>query len=176
MNSGQSREAQKIFLNILSRKPGHVESLNNLGVIAASQGNKQEALNYFKKILEYRTDYPKAYNNIGLVMMSGGDTKLAEEYFRKAISLESDSLEPSMNLCALLRTQGKYREAAKVLEAPIRKNVRDPLLFLSYAVVKDNLGQSEEAIRYYRQYLSLARQSEVKNGVLERLRYLEGKR
>jgi len=175
MNSGRTREAQKIFLNILARKPDHVESLNNMGVISASQGNKKEALAYFKKILEYRTNYPKAYNNIGLIMMSEGDSQLAEEYFRKAISLEPEGLEPYLNLSALLRGQKKFQEAAKALDVPIKKNTRDAMLFLSYAVVKDNLGQSEEAIKYYRQYLGLARSSEVRNGVVERLRYLEGR-
>lgn len=176
LNAGRTREAQRIFLNILSRQPGHVESLNNLGVLSASQGNRDEALAYFRKILEYRKDYPKAYNNIGLIMMSGGDQALAEEYFRTAISLEPDSLEPYMNLSALLRNQGKYTDALNALETPIRKNVRDPYLFLSYAAVKDNLGQHEEAIRYYRQYLALAKQSEARDGVVARLRYLEGKR
>lgn len=173
MNSGRNREAQRMFLAIIARRPDHVESLNNLGVICASQGNKKDALGYFKKILDYRTDYPRAYNNIGLIMMSEDDPQLAEEYFRKAISLDPNGLEPYMNLCALLRIQGKFQEAAKVLDAPIKKNTKDPLLFLSYAVVKDNLGQSSEAVKYYRQYLSTAKPSEVRNGVLERLRYLE---
>ena len=175
MNSGQLREAQRIFLGILARKPDHVESLNNMGVISASRGNKREAITYFKRILEYRANYPKAYNNIGLILMSDGDVQLAEEYFRKAISLEPESLEPYINLCALLRGQKKFQEAAKVLDVPIKRNIKDAMLFLSYAVVKDNLGQSEEAIKYYRQYLGLARPSETRNGVVERLRYLENK-
>ncbi len=174
MNSGRNREAQRMFLAIIGRRPDHVESLNNLGVICASQGNRKDALGYFKKILDYRADYPKAYNNIGLIMMSEDDPQLAEEYFRKAISLDPNGLEPYMNLCALLRTQGKFQEAAKALDAPIKKNIKDPLLFLSYAVVKDNLGQTGEAVKYYRQYLSLSKSSDAqRNGVLERLRYLE---
>ena len=175
MNSGQLREAQRIFLGILARKPDHVESLNNMGVISASRGNKREAITYFKRILEYRANYPKAYNNIGLILMSDGDVQLAEEYFRKAISLEPESLEPYINLCALLRGQKKFQEAAKVLDVPIKRNIKDAMLFLSYAVVKDNLGQSEEAIKYYRQYLGLAKPSETRKGVVERLKYLEEK-
>ncbi len=175
MNSGQLRQAQRIFLDILARRPDHVESLNNLGVIAASMGDKKGALAYFKRVLEHRANYPKAYNNIGLVMMSDGDARLAEEYFRKAISLEPESLEPYINLSALLRAQNKYQEAVKVLDVPARKNVRDAALFLSYAVAKDNLGQSEEAVKYYRQYLALAGPSATRNGVVERLKYLEGK-
>lgn len=175
IRAGRTREAQRIFLEILSRRPDHVESLNNLGVICASQGDKKAALNYFKRILDHRRDYPKAYNNIGLIMMSDGDAQLAEEYFRKAISIDPNGLEPHMNLSALLRTQGKFKEAEKVLEVPIKKDGRDPLLFLSYAVIKDSLGKTGEAVKYYRQYLSLAKPSDAqRNATLERLRYLEG--
>jgi Flp pilus assembly protein TadD len=173
VKSGRSREAQRMFLAIVARRPDHVESLNNLGVISASLGNKKEALAYFKKILESRADYPKAYNNIGLIMMSEGDKVLAEEYFRKAISLDPQGLEPYINLSALLRTQGRFQDAANVLEEPIKRNTRDQLLLLSYAIIKDNMGQTAEATTYYRQYLALARPSDVRNGVIERLKYLE---
>ncbi len=174
INSGQTGSASRIFNDILARRPNHVESLNNLGVIAASRGNKKEALSYFKRILEYDANYPKAYNNIGLVMMSDGQAQLAEEYFRKAISLDPNGLEPYMNLCAVLRTQGRFEEAEKIMEAPIKKNPKDPLVYLSYAVIKDNLGRTGDAVKYYRQYLGLAKPSDPqRNGVLERLRYLE---
>ncbi len=52
-------------------------------------------------------------------MMSEGDSSLAEEYFRKAISMEPESLEPYLNLSALLQVQKRFAEAAKVLETPI---------------------------------------------------------
>jgi tetratricopeptide (TPR) repeat protein len=177
MNAGQLKEAQKAFLAVLGRKPDHAEALNNMGVICASLGNRRDAVTYFKKLLEYRPNYAKAYNNIGLLMMTD-DPGLAEEYFRKAISLDAEGLEPYLNLAALLRSGKKYAEAAKVLEAPISKNVRDLNLYLAYAVVKDNLGHTAEAIKYYRQYLSLAKSSRDRDGVVERLRYLEerGKR
>jgi tetratricopeptide (TPR) repeat protein len=177
INSGRTGDARRIFNDILARRPGHLESLNNLGVIAASQGNRKEAVSYFKRVLEYDANYPKAYNNLGLVMMSEGQAQLAEEYFRKAISLDPNGLEPYMNLCAVLRTQARFQDAEKVMEAPMKKNPKDPLLFLSYAVIKDNLGQTGEAVKYYRQYLSLAKPSDAqRNGVLERLKYLEGKK
>lgn len=175
MNSGQLRDAQKIFLNILARKPDHVESLNNMGVLSASLGHRKEAQTYFKRVLEYRSNYPKAYNNLGLLMMSE-DPQLAEEYFRKAISMEPDTLEPYLNLSALLRSQKRFAEAAKVLETPVSKDVNDAQLFLSYAVVKDHLGQPDDAIRYYRLYLGMAKQARGRDRIAERLRYLEERR
>jgi tetratricopeptide (TPR) repeat protein len=78
--SGRTREAKTIYKQILAKQPNHIETLNNVGVIAIYEGNTQEALFYFKRILEYRKNYAKAYNNIGLIAMRDGDRQLAEEY------------------------------------------------------------------------------------------------
>jgi len=174
--SGRTREAKIIYKQILASQPDHIETLNNLGVMAIYEGNTQEALFYFKKILEYRKNYAKAYNNIGLIAMRDGDRQLAEEYLRKAISLEPDDPGPHVNLSALLRSQGRLQEAAKLLEIPIQKNAKDPELLLSYALIKDNLGQYEDAARYYRQYLLLLQTPASRKDIIERLQYVEGKR
>jgi tetratricopeptide (TPR) repeat protein len=173
--SGRTKEAKGIYKQIVAKQPNHIEALNNLGVIAVQEGNTQEALFYFKKILEYQKNYSKAYNNIGLVAMKDGDRQLAEEYFRKAISIEPDSVEPCLNLSALLRSEGRLQEAAKLLEIPIQKKAKDPALFLSYAIIKDNLGQHEDAARYYRQYLSSINNPGSRKDVIERLKYIETK-
>jgi tetratricopeptide (TPR) repeat protein len=174
--SGRTREAKTIYKQILAKQPNHIETLNNLGVIAIYEGNTQEALFYFKRILEYRKNYAKAYNNIGLIAMRDGDRQLAEEYLRKAISLEPDDPGTYVNLSALLRSQGRLQEAEKLLEIPIQKKAKDPDLLLSYAVIKDNLGQHEDAARYYRQYLSSIHTPASRKDIIERLQYIEGKR
>lgn len=176
LQSGRVREAKNIYKQILVKKPNHTEALNNLGVIAMEEDNRKEALFYFKRILEYQKNYPKAYNNIGLVVMKDGDGKLAEEYFRKAIAIEPDSVEPYLNLAALLRGGGRFQEAAKLLDIPIGKKIKDPSLFLSYAVIKDNLGEYEAAARYYRQYLSLLPAPGSRKDIIERLKYVEEKK
>ena len=173
--SGRTREAKAIYKQILAKQPSHIETLNNLGVIAIQEGNTQEALFYFKRILEYRKNYSKAYNNIGLIAMRDGDRQLAEEYFRKAISLEPDDPGPYVNLAALLRSQGRLHEAAKLLEIPIQKKAKDPDLLLSYAVIKDNLAQYEDAARYYRQYLSSIHTPASRKDIIDRLQYIETK-
>ena len=176
LQTGRFGEAKRIYLSILAIKPDHVEALNNLGVIAIQEGDPKGALFYFKRILEFQKTYPKAYNNIGLLMMSEGDTKLAEEYFRKAIVMEPDSIEPYLNLSALLRSDGRLDEASRLLEIPIRKKVRNPALFLSYAIIQDTMGKTKDAARYYRQYLGTVKSSEARKEVIERLRSLEENR
>jgi len=176
LQAGRIGEAKRIYLAILAVRPDHVEALNNLGVIAIQEGNSKGALFYFKKILEFQKSYPKAYNNIGLLMMGEGDKGLAEEYFRKAIVMEPDSIEPYLNLSALLRSDGRLDEAARLLDIPIQKKVKNPALFLSYALIQDAAGKTEDAVRYYRRYLGAVKSSEARKEVIERLRLLEENR
>jgi Flp pilus assembly protein TadD len=170
---GRIIEAKKLYLKILSEKPDNIEVLNNLGVIAMREGNSNEALTYFRRILEKKPDYTKAYNNTGIIFMKEGDKKLAEEYFKKAMDMDKGSAEAYINLSGLLRTQKRYDEASKALENLIRRGSKDPSAYLALALIKDDMGEIQEAMRYYRFYLREGGKREEKNKVIERLKVLE---
>ena len=170
---GNTGEAKKLYQMVLAEKPYHVEALNNLGVIAMKEDNGKEAIAYFRKILEKKPDYAKAYNNIGIVHMREGEKSLAEEYFRKSINIDKDNTEAYINLTTLLRANRRYQEASNMLETLIQKGNRDPALSLSIALIKDEMGQSKEAITYYRYYLLQGGKKEERNKVIERLKTLE---
>jgi Tfp pilus assembly protein PilF len=170
---GEKEEAKRIYQEIVREKPDHAEALNNLGLILLSEGNKTDALLCFGRIIDLKKDYPKAYNNIALILLSSGETALAEDYLRKAIE-HGGGLEPVVNLSNLLRSQRRYEEAERLLEAYVKKGVNDPSLLISYAVIKDEKGEIKEAIRYYRAFLRGSPDRPERGRVVERLRYLEG--
>jgi tetratricopeptide (TPR) repeat protein len=99
---GRIEEAKKLYMAVLADQPGHIEALNNLGVLAMREGNHKEAVFYFRRILEYRKDYSKRTTTC-IILMRDAEKKMAEEYFRKAIEVAPDSVEPYLNLAALLR-------------------------------------------------------------------------
>ena len=172
---GNVAGAKRLYQAVLAEQPGHIEALNNLGVIAMKEGDRREALFYFNRSLQYRKDYGKAYNNMGLLMMGDGQNSIAEEYFRKAIEIEKDVLEPSLNLAALLRAEKRYEEAGRMLEGLIGANVRNRPLYLSYALIKDAMGQYEEAIKFYTLYLREGGDGGERNEIIQRLRTLENR-
>jgi lipoprotein NlpI len=171
--AGRISEAKSAYARILKEYPDHVETLNNLGAMALNQGNPKEALFFFRKILDVKKDYPKVYNNAGLALMMEGNVRLAEEYFRQAIQLDRQGLEPYVNLAAVLRQQRRLEEAGRLLEIPISRDLGSPSLSLSYAIIKDELGQKAEASRFYRQALREGLTGEERTRVTERLRLLE---
>jgi Flp pilus assembly protein TadD len=170
---GDTVEAKRLYLAVLRDRPNDVETLNNLGVMAMNQGNSAEALYYFRKILEIKKDYDKAYNNIGLILFNLGDKKQAESYFRGAIKSNQTSVEPYLNLSALLRSDKRLEDASQLLGLLIRRGERNPSVHLSYAIVRDEMGQTEDAIRHYRYYLREGSPSEYKKRVAERLKTIE---
>jgi Tfp pilus assembly protein PilF len=170
---GNISGAKQLYKSILAEQPNHIEALNNLGVISMKDGNTKEALFYFDKVLQYKKDYGKAYNNIGLLMMKDGQKNLAEEYFKKSIELEKNGIEPSLNLAALLRSEKRCEEASRVLEGFIGANTKNKSLYLSYALIKDDMGQYEEATRYYKLYLREGGSVSERSEVVERLKALE---
>jgi len=165
--------AKQLYQSILAEQPSNIEALNNLGVIAMKEGNTKEALFYFNKVLEYNKNYGKAYNNIGIIMLRGGQKRLAEEYFRKSIELEKDGIDPSLNLAALLRAEKRYEEGGRLLEEFINTDTKNRSLYLSFALIKDDMGQYEEAIKYYRLYLRATGSTNERNEVIERIKTLE---
>ncbi|MCX5816168.1 MAG: tetratricopeptide repeat protein [Proteobacteria bacterium] len=170
---GRLEIAKGLYLSILEEKPDYVEALNNLGVIAMREGNTKEALLNFRKCLGYKKDYAKAYNNIGLVMMKTGDTKVAEEYFEKSIEMDRDKVEPYINLTAILRGEKRYDEASNLLESLIKRPVKDASVYLSLAIIKDEIGKYSDAIKYYRYYLNAGGNRKERNTVVNRLKILE---
>ncbi len=172
-NKGNLDTARDIYLKILEEKPDYIEVLNNLGVIAMSQGNTKEAISYYRKILEKLPNYSKAYNNMAIALLKGGDKKLAEEYLKKAIEINREGIEAYINLLGLLRSEKRLKEAVNILEPIIKKGYENPNLYLSYAIIMDEMGNINEATLYYRYYLRLSSKSEERNKVLERLKILE---
>ena len=170
---GSGEQAKKLYLAVLADEPNNIEALNNLGVLAMSEGNTKEATFYFRRILEHRKDYSKAYNNLGIIAMRDGDNRIAEEYFRKAIEVAPMGVEPYVNLAALLRSEKRLEDASRVVDASVRRGLRGAQLYLSAALIKDDLGQYEEAAKYYRYYLQASSPKEDRTKVIERLTFLE---
>jgi hypothetical protein len=55
----------------------------------------------------------------------------------------------------------------------LRRGLRAAQLYLSAALIKDELGQYEDAIKYYRHYLQTSSQKDDRRRVIERLAFLE---
>src|ERR1039457_1371790 len=69
---GQPEEAAKIYREILSSSPNHVDALHFLGVAEHQLGRSERALEHINRALEQMLDHPDALNNRGNILKKAG--------------------------------------------------------------------------------------------------------
>ena len=99
---GHLQDAGKLYLKILKVDPGHVDALNNLGVLYLHEKNFLEASNFFKKAIRSMPGHADSYYNLACVYGLQGEVSQSLFYLRKAVSIE-----PSARVWALNDTDLK---------------------------------------------------------------------
>ncbi len=91
--TGNLQEARQLYEETLRTDPGHVEALNNLGVINIFEQNFHEAYNNFKKAIRLRPRYVDSYYNLACLHAIRGEIPESLAHFRKSVSLDNCVLD-----------------------------------------------------------------------------------
>lgn len=86
--SGDIEKAKRAYETALEADPGHVDTLNNLGVLHLGQGSHEEARKHFEKALRLRPDYVEALYNLACLHAANGEPDKALARLGRAISLD----------------------------------------------------------------------------------------
>jgi len=98
---GKYDQAKICFKKALLQNPIRKEVLNNMGVIAFTEGHLKEAETCFKKAVQIDDDYFEAIENLGKCAEEREDYTSAVDYYEKALELDNENVE-------LLNTIGKF--------------------------------------------------------------------
>src|ERR1041384_6764049 len=85
---GRLQEAEQHYRQILTRDPGHADSLHLLGVLAHQVGRNELAVELIGKALTTNDRVPEFHYNIGLAYGALGRFEEAAEHNRRAIALD----------------------------------------------------------------------------------------
>ena len=85
---GRIEEAKRLYEETLRLDPGHVDSLNNLGVIFLRKRDYLSAQRSLGKAVRLKPRYAEPYYNLACLNAITGDTKKAMAYLQKAVSLD----------------------------------------------------------------------------------------
>jgi 2-polyprenyl-3-methyl-5-hydroxy-6-metoxy-1,4-benzoquinol methylase len=85
--AGRINEAQEICRQILAREPGHVQSLNLLGLMAQASGDHRAAVKMLAKAVASDEVNAACHYNIGNSYQALGSRTKAIAHFRKALML-----------------------------------------------------------------------------------------
>lgn len=93
-----------------------------LGLAADSLGNDTEAARAFASLIEIAPAKTELLQRAGLLLLRANRARLAEAPLRKALEVRPDRANGYRHLAILLWREGRYEEAARVLESATRQS------------------------------------------------------
>src|SRR5579862_8267711 len=119
LQSGQLSLAEQSFLEVLTREPRHIESLNYLSLIAFKKSDWQSALAYLSKAATATPDDPALWNNMGVVNNAATNYQEAKTALEKALELRPDYPEAWNNLGIALHRLDREANAVHCFQKAI---------------------------------------------------------
>jgi|YNPBryBLVA2012_1023415.scaffolds.fasta_scaffold00286_14 Flp pilus assembly protein TadD len=152
--SGRWAEAERIYSEVLARRPDHPDALHLLGVLAAQTGRPERAAALIARAIALNPAAPFYHNNLGNVLQELGRFAESVLCYREALRLEPAYVEALVNLGNALNKLDRFEEALGCyLEAQrLRPAYAGVYVNLAHALIDEGLleeasGCVEEALR-----------------------------
>ena len=120
--SGQLKEAEGLYQEILSINPDLPEVHCNLGIVQNTLGHSTTAERSYRHAIALKPDYAEAYNNLGNALKDLEKLDEAVAHFHKALAIKPDYLDPvhrqtKVNLSMNLLRSGHLKEGWDYFES-----------------------------------------------------------
>lgn len=154
LQAGEIAQAKSLYLQVLEADPRNIDALLGLGVIASKEGRVEEAVKYYQRILELEPR--NAYAQAGLIaIMGGSDPASSETRLRQLIAREPSAFL-YFTLGNLYADQGQWPGAQQAYFQAYQSQPDNPDYAFNLAVGLEHLGQTRQALDYYRKALDLS--------------------
>jgi len=110
-NGGRIKDAKKIYEAVVALDPGHIEALNNLGIIYIHERDFDTAKETLEKAVRLKPSSVEAYYNLACLYAIKGEIDQGFRYLEKAISLDENVTQWAADDSDLgnLKTSDKFR-------------------------------------------------------------------
>ncbi|MBC7700741.1 tetratricopeptide repeat protein [Aquabacterium sp.] len=105
-------EVEKRCQNILRRQPGHINTINLMGVLLGRSNRLAESIKCFQKLTTLQPRVPDFHSNLGMALMETKKFDAALASFDRALALKPDFLDALHNKAQCLNTLKRTPEAA----------------------------------------------------------------
>jgi tetratricopeptide (TPR) repeat protein len=168
----KTSEARACFERVLQRQAGYPGTLpnawNNLGILAAREGNSDLAIQHFGRALEIDPDHSIALQNLGSAYRQKKDWPQAKRVLEKALALNPDDPEANYSLAMVYAQENDRDRAYQYLQKALTARPAYPealnnlgILYLRTKRPQEAKQSFAESIRvapaYDQAYLNLAR-------------------
>lgn len=167
--ASEARDCFQRALQLRTSYPGtKPDAWNNLGILAAREGNTDTAIQYFQQALQIDPDHTIALLNLGNAYRQKKDWPEAERVLKHALALNSDDADANFNLGMVYAQQNDTAQAYEFLQKALAARPAFPealnnlgILYLRTKRPAEAQRSFEESIRiapdYDQSYLNLAR-------------------
>ena len=153
--SGQLREAEEAFKQILKSKPMDFVPLFSLGVIVLKNGNPQKALEYFDKAIRVKPGFALAWYNRGFVLQAMKRNSEALDCYDRAFALDANDSGPLVNRGIILREMGRRQEALENYTRLLQFDPNNLAALSNKGIIHNELKQFDEAAVSFQRLLQL---------------------
>ncbi len=143
--TGDLTGAEKIYREVLARRPGDARTLHRLATLLGQQGKLEEAAELAGRAIEINPDDPDAHKTMAAVRASKGDIDGAGESYRAVLKLRPGDAMAHRNLGAMLALGGRLEEAAVELGRATELNPNDFWAFYELGNVQVRQNHFDEA-------------------------------
>ena len=152
---GRFDEAEKLYREVLKKRPKDVLALHYVGVILHHRGAFDEAITSIRKSLALNQNSPEAHSNLGLALAAQCKLDEAIDCYRRSIELAPQNADSYNNLATALIEQNKCNEAIEICLKAI--SLKPDFVFALYnlGVAQQRLGKIGEAIESFQKSVLL---------------------
>jgi len=157
-SNGQIQEALDSVGALIKDYPNEALLYNVSGACYAGLGQLDIAVKRYEKALAIKPDYAEAHYNLGFSLHRLGQLNAAVRSYKKVVAIKPDYAEPHNNKILsviYLFTKGQISDAIDILEALIKDNPDDALLFNMLGGCYVSQGQPDMAIKCYQKALTI---------------------
>jgi tetratricopeptide (TPR) repeat protein len=158
MRLGRYQEAQEDLRRAVTLNPSNADYMANLGYVLYKLGRATEAIGAERAALKLDANSFTAHYQLGRFLLLGGDPTLVAEaasHLRRAIELDPRRSEVRFDLLTAYRALGDAPNAIAQLNLLQDARPADPRVAYAEALLASDRGDLDEAIKGFRQTLSL---------------------
>lgn len=149
-----------VSLNVNSAKTSF-----NLAVAHENNEDYENAVKYYKNTISIDQKFLEAYTNLGWLYMDNDKNDEALVLFERAIELKNDDPELLNNLGWAYSKVKEYALAVEQYKKALKINPRSAVICNNLGIVIYQMGNLDEAYKYFQQALSLDESKEVEGFV-----------
>jgi tetratricopeptide (TPR) repeat protein/peroxiredoxin len=156
----EMKEARSYFertLQLHASYPGTIpDSWNNLGLLAAREGDTKLAIEDFQRALRIDPDHSIALLNLGNAYRQSKDWSSAKQVLKRAVELAPDDTEANYSLGMVFAQENDIEHAYQYLQKALELRPDDPEALNNLGILYLRTGRAAEAIRSFQESIRVA--------------------